>query len=306
MKTTWTPSRLRLGADLALLAVTAIWGSTFVLVKGAVARYPVFPFLMVRFAVAALVLAPLAWLSRRAIRPHDVPAGILAGVLLFAGYALQTFGLQETEAAKAGFITGLSVVLVPLFVAILWRQWPTWWALLGILLATLGLALLSLNADWSIRRGDLLVLGCAVGFAAHITALGVLSPGRDPRFLTLVQVATVAVLSGLFTSLQGPFPPMPTPVIEAALFTGVAATALAFFVQTAAQRFTTASHTALIFTAEPVFAALFGVLATGERLAVRGWLGCSVILVGVTLGALTQASAPGAPKDRLLGMARDG
>lgn len=280
-------TRGRLAADLALLAVTAIWGSTFVLVKDAVAHYPVLPFLALRFAVATLALA--AWPVRRRVRPADLVAGVLVGAFLFAGYAFQTFGLHETEASKAGFITGLSVVLVPLFVALLWRRLPTWKALAGTALATLGLALLSLNADWSIQRGDLLVLGCAFAFAAHITALGALSPGRDPHVLTLVQVATVAVLGGAASLWQRPFPAAPGAVWGAAAFTGLAATALAFFIQTAAQQFTTAGHTALILSAEPVFAALFGVLVAGERLAARGWLGCGAILVGVVLGALAQA-----------------
>ncbi|MDI7276842.1 MAG: DMT family transporter, partial [Anaerolineae bacterium] len=273
--------RRRLAADLALLAVTAIWGSTFVLVKGAVALYPVLPFLAVRFGVAALALAPAAIAGRPAVHRSDLPAGVLAGGFLFAGYAFQTAGLQHTEAAKAGFITGLSVVLVPLFVAVLWRRLPSWQAVTGTVLATLGLGLLSLNADWSIRRGDLLVLGCAFSFAGHITALGALSPGRDARLLTLVQVATVSALSGALVLAQGPFPAVPGSVWGAAVFTGLAATAVAFLVQTAAQQFTTAGHTALIFAAEPVFAALFGVLVAGEMLSNRGWAGCGLILAGV-------------------------
>lgn len=286
--TTTLSTRRRLGADLALLFVTAIWGSTFVLVKDAVAHYPVLPFLTVRFVIAALALAPAVALARVQWRPRDLLAGVGAGVFLFAGYAFQTLGLQHTEAAKAGFITGLSVVLVPLFVALLWRRWPTFQAVAGILLATGGLALMSLNADWSVRRGDLLVLACAFSFAAHITALGALSPGRDARLLTLVQVATVALLSGLLSIGQGTLTAPSLAVWGAAAFTGVAATALAFFIQTAAQQHTTANHTALILAAEPVFAALFGVLVAGERMLARGWLGSVAILAGVVLGALAQ------------------
>ncbi|MGQ9683210.1 MAG: DMT family transporter [Anaerolineae bacterium] len=289
MTTTMTLSaRRRLAADLALLSVTAIWGSTFVLVKEAVAQFPVLPFLAVRFAIATLALAPVVAVARLRWCLRDLLAGVFAGTLLFGGYAFQTFGLQQTEAAKAGFITGLSVVLVPLLVAVLWRRWPTLQAMAGVLLATGGLALMSLNADWSVRRGDLLVLACAFSFAAHITALGALAPGRDARLLTLVQVATVALLSGLLSAGQGPLPLPPWPVLGAAAFTGVVATAVAFLVQTAAQKLTSANHTALILTAEPVFAALFGVLVAGERLLLRGWVGSAAILAGVVLGALAQ------------------
>ena len=293
MRASSLPTRGRLAADLALLAVTAVWGSTFVMVKDAVAQYPVLPFIALRFAVAGLALAPVAWSARRAFRPSDLPAGIGAGIFLFAGYTLQTLGLQQTTASKAGFITGLSVVLVPLFGALLWRHLPSWRAVLGTILATAGLGLLSLNADWSVQRGDLLVLGCAVSFAGHITALGALSPGRAPCILTLIQALTTAVLSSTLVVGQGGFPALPAPVAHAALFTGVAATAIAFLVQTAAQRFTSANHTALIFTAEPVFAALFGVAVAGETLTSRGWLGCVVILVGVILGALAQPATKG-------------
>jgi drug/metabolite transporter (DMT)-like permease len=276
-------------ADLALLGVTAIWGSTFVLVKNAVSSYPVFAFLLLRFGLAVLVLAPLALSGHRHFRARDLWAGAVVGVFLFAGYALQTLGLKQTEAAKAGFITGLSVVLVPVLVAVIWRKMPPWQALLGTLLATAGLALLTLNPNLTISRGDALVLGCALAFAAHITVLGVLAPGHDARLLTFLQVAVVALLSGGWVALDGGLPPAPVNVWAAAGFTAVAATALAFGVQTAAQRYTTPTHTALIFTAEPVFSALFSVLVANEQLSVRGWLGCGIILAGVVLGALAQA-----------------
>ncbi len=279
--------RGRLAADLALLLVTAIWGSTFALTKNAVTEYPVLPFLAIRFIIATAALAPIA-LYRCRIRLSDLLSGAVAGLFLFSGYTLQTWGLQHTSASKAGFITGLSVVLVPIFVAVLCRRFPSWQALAGTGLAVLGLGLLSLNADLTATHGDLLVLGCTVGFAGHITALGILSPGRDARVLALAQTATVAALSSLLVLLAGPFPAASQMVWGAAAFTGVAATALAFLIQTGAQRFTTASHTALILTAEPVFAGLFGVAFAGERLTARGWAGCAVILAGVILGALAQ------------------
>lgn len=120
------PARAHLAADLALLGVTAIWGSTFVLIKGALAAYPALPFLAVRFGVAALAMLPVVWLGRRRARAGDLLVGAGVGVLLFAGSALQTLGLAETDASKAGFITGLSVVLVPLLVALVWRRLPAW------------------------------------------------------------------------------------------------------------------------------------------------------------------------------------
>jgi drug/metabolite transporter (DMT)-like permease len=314
--------RQALAADSALLLVTLIWGSTFVMVKDAVTAYPVFGFLAIRFGIAALVVLPfLAWRSR--VIPSVEPAGgqpaeastpvhsgfepslarpgraggyppttsapflqrnlppILIGLALFSGYAFQTAGLALTTPAKAGFITGLSVVLVPLGSALLLRQRPDRAAWAGVGLATVGLALLSLDATLAVSPGDLLVMGCAVSFAAHILLMGRFAPGHDPARLLFGQVAVVAVLSGATSLLFEQRPPLGGQVLFAAAFTGLFATAIAFGIQTVAQRFTSATHTALIFATEPVFAAAFSVLLTGEALGPKELVGCALILAGM-------------------------
>ncbi len=236
--------------------MTAIWGSTFVMVKGAVAAYPVFSFMALRFAFAGLALLPLVyWRQRRSPTPRLTrsPAPLLMGCALFAGYGFQTSGLQLTTPAKAGFITGLSVVIVPLVAALLLRQAPRWNAWLGVAAATIGLALLSLQANLQIGAGDLLVFGCAISFAGHILLTGRFSPRHDPLLLTLGQVIVVGILdaaaavafdrgaagAGSLTAR------LTRDVIFAAAFTGLFATAAAFGIQTLAQRFTTPTHTAL-------------------------------------------------------------
>ena len=175
--------RRQLTADAALLLVTLIWGSTFVMVKNAVASFPVFSFLALRFAFAALALLPFVVLRPRNARA-DLPEGkatplrrraaapLLLGVALFAGYAFQTAGLHLTTPAKAGFITGLSVVIVPLFSALILRQPPARNAWLGVGLAVVGLAFLTLQPGLQVAPGDLLVLACAFAFAAHILLTG--------------------------------------------------------------------------------------------------------------------------------------
>jgi drug/metabolite transporter (DMT)-like permease len=287
--------RHQLTADAALLFVTAIWGATFVMVQDAVTGFPVFAFLALRFAFAALVLLPFFPRSRRAESSKHMPAepartltlaallpGILVGLALFAGYAFQTFGLRETTPAKAGFITGLSVVLVPLGQAIFLRQPPRRNSVIGVALASAGLALLSLQADLSISRGDLLVLGCAVAFAAHILLVGRYAPGWQPVRLAFVQIVTVAVLSSAAASLlERPIGWPSGNVWFAAAFTGLLATALAFFVQSRAQQATSPTHTALIFAAEPVFAGLFSFLLIGEVLGPRQILGSALIVAGM-------------------------
>lgn len=289
--------RRQLLADGALLLVTLIWGATFVMVKDAVSAFPVFSFMAVRFTLAALALAPFAaWQAGRASRTTQdsrrigratvlAPAVLIGGVL-FAGYAFQTFGLRLTTPAKAGFITGLSVAIVPVVSVLLLRQSPSRNAWIGVGLATFGLGLLALTADLSIQAGDLLVLCCALAYAAHILLLGRFAPRYNPILLTLGQVMAVAVFSILAALFFDPRAAVTGQVLFAAAFTGVLATAIAFLVQTVAQRFTTSTHTALIFAAEPVFAGLFSLLLIGEVLGPRQLLGCALILGGMLFAEL--------------------
>ena len=279
--------RRQLWADLLLLLVTLIWGSTFVMVKDATASYPIFPFLTLRFGFAALALLLIGWRRLPSLGWKGVGAGVLIGLFLFSGYALQTFGLRYTSASKAGFITGLSVVIVPVLSTLLLRRRPTPGAFIGVCLATVGLALLSLDHDRSIAIGDLLVLGCALSFALHIVAVSAFAPRMDPLALTIIQVATVTLASGTITLFTDRPWPQPGPSTWlAAGFTGVLATAVAFFAQTAMQRFTTPTHTALIFAGEPVFAALFGVLLAGDVITARGLAGGILIITGTVVSEL--------------------
>jgi drug/metabolite transporter (DMT)-like permease len=306
--------RRQLTADAALLLVTLIWGSTFVMVKDAVANFPVFSFLALRFAFAALVLLPFVVLRQRnarasvlgseaafpPLRPsaplplvRRASAPLLIGTALFAGYSFQTAGLHLTTPAKAGFITGLSVVIVPLFAALILRQPPTRNAWLGVGFAVVGLGLLTLQAGLGVEFGDLLVLCCAVAFAAHILLTGRYAPHRDPLRLTLGSLITVAVLSSVAALIfDRPLDPAAlTPsVLFAAAFTGVFATSVAFGLQTQAQRFTTSTHTALLFAAEPVFAGLFSFLLIGEVLGAQQVLGAALILVGMVVAEMKRGA----------------
>jgi len=310
----------QLVADAALLGVTAIWGATFVMVKDAVASFPVFSFMALRFVFAALVLLPFVYLRQRrrgaegrrsegaegrpfplALRLSHSPilplslAPLLIGIALFAGYAFQTAGLHLTTPAKAGFITGLSVVIVPVVAALWLRQAPERNVWLGVALAMVGLALLSLQSGLAIAPGDLFVFCCALAFAAHILLTGRFAPRFDPVLLTFGQVVVVMLLSGVAAllfdvrpsgSLISLFAGLNRQVLFAAAFTGLFATALAFGVQTVAQRFTSSTHTALIFAAEPVFAVLFSFLLIGEVLGPRQLLGCGLILVGMIVAEM--------------------
>ena len=283
--------------ELAMVAVTAVWGSTFVLVRDAVAQIPPFTFIAYRFLAAAVLLAALRP-RMAAIGPPELIAGAAAGLALFAGYGLQTVGLQYTTASNAGFITGLSVVLTPLVAGLLLRQPPDRWPVLGACLAAVGLGLLSLRR-LEVRQGDALVLGCAVAFAAHILLLGRYAPRFSTYRLAVVQLGTAGLVALAWAGLAGDLvAPASAEVWVALAVTSVAASAGAFLVQTRAQREVSPTRTAVILTMEPVFAGLFGFLLAGERLSGRGWLGAGLILAGMLVAELggRHPAAPGQPR----------
>ncbi|MBI3967318.1 MAG: DMT family transporter [Chloroflexi bacterium] len=275
----------RLWADLALVAVTIVWGTTFVVVKDAVADVGPLTLIALRFSIG---LAALALLYPRSVGAalSRWPAGLALGLSLGSGFALQTAGLQVTTAAKAGFITGLNVVLVPFLALWLLRQRPGPNAVAGVALATVGLGLVSLRGDLTVEIGDLLVLGCAFAFALHIVLTSQFTHSRPVATLLAQQLAVVAGLTSVGAlALERPGVP-PLPIILAAAYLGAIATALVFAIQTWAQRFTTPTHTGLIYALEPVFAAFFAWLWHGELLTGRALFGCILILAGVCLAEL--------------------
>lgn len=274
-------------ADLLLLAATAVWGATFPLVKHTTELIPTFTFLALRFDLATLALLLFTW--RRLVRAPRATwlAGLLIGLFLFAGYAFQTLGLGLTTSAKAGFITGLSVVLVPVISLIWLKKAPSPGAWLGVVAATVGLALMTLEGNLIPGKGDLLVLGCAISFALHITTVARFSGKHDPLALTTIQIATTAVLCDLFSARVDTWPTtIPGYAWGAILICGLFATAAAFLLQNALQPRTTATHTALIFSAEPVWAALFAWWLAGEALTWRTVVGGFMILAGMLLAEL--------------------
>jgi drug/metabolite transporter (DMT)-like permease len=280
-----------------MVAVTAVWGSTFVLVRDAVAQIPPFAFIAYRFLAAAVLLAALRPRLAAVAGTPELAAGAVAGLALFAGYGFQTVGLQYTTASNAGFITGLSVVLTPLLAGLVLRQSPGRWPVAGALLAAVGLGLLSLQA-LEVRRGDALVLGCAVAFATHILLLGRYAPQLSTYRLAVVQMATAGLCGLAWAGVAGDLVvPGSAEVWVALAITSVAASAAAFLIQTRAQREVSPTRTAVIFTMEPVFAGLFGFLLAGERLSGRGWLGAGLILAGMLVAELggRQPAAPGQP-----------
>jgi drug/metabolite transporter (DMT)-like permease len=303
---------MKLRAYLLMLFVVAVWGSTFVIVKGALADATPAAFNLVRMTLAFAVLAVAYHRFWRGIRAWQVGAGAIVGLCLATGYQFQTIGLARTTPSKSAFITGLLVVLVPLLSVIPGQRPPgarppRWNAFLGAALAFIGIVLLTAPAvaaargpaslageaaglmpDWSsINLGDVLTLGCAIGFAFHCLALSHVSPRIRFQPLALLQVGFCA----LFMALSLPFIEHPhiswTPRLAIALgIVAVLATAAAFSIQSWAQSILPSTHTALILTMEPVFAWVTSFLVMGERLGARPACGALLILCGIALTEL--------------------
>ncbi|MBP2241291.1 drug/metabolite transporter (DMT)-like permease [Cytobacillus eiseniae] len=284
-------------ANISLLFIAFIWGATFVLVQNAIAFLEPHSFNSIRFFIAGLIL--FSWLllfnkpQLKLINWKMLTAGIIIGVWLFIGYAFQTIGLLYTSSSKAGFITGLSVVLVPVLSFFFLKNKPTKNAIAGVSIATLGLYLLTMTDTVSLNIGDGLVFICAIGFAMQILFTGKYSNQFPALTLTVIQIMTVSLLSSLFAFftedwkqavnldvlLQGK-------VLLALLITSIFATALAFFAQTKFQQFISPTRVALIFAMEPVFAAGTAYLWANERLSYSALFGCILIFSGMIFADL--------------------
>ncbi len=268
---------------LALVAVTAIWGVTFVQVQDALALYPLFAFLAVRFAISTIALAPFAWKPVRALPREGVVAGVGVGALLAAAYGFQTAGLELTTVSSTGFITGLYVVFTPFIALTLFGTAVPRALWVGVACAVVGLLLLN-GAPGGSGLGNALVLANALVQALQIAAMERFAPRYDPRALTFLQMGTSFVGFAVIAVALGQVEvPRGATVWGALLVTGVFAGALGYLVATWVQARTTAARAALVFTLEAPFAALFGVLLANEVLGWVGWLGCGVMMAGILL-----------------------
>lgn len=274
-------------APWALLLVSASWGLAFVVMKDAIERQSVNSFLFSRFLVAVIAMFLLKPSVIQSINREILRKGFIAGLFLASGYILQTLGLALTGAAVTGFITGLYVVATPVLAAIILRERITSFTWLCVAVATVGLALLSLNG-WNLGYGEFLVFLCAIGFAAHIIALSKWSNGLDVYAMTIVQLATCALATGAISFIQGYEAPPDRNGWYVVLFTAVICTAVAFVVQTWSQAHMSATKVAVILTMEVVFAALFAILFGGETLSLRALFGGVLVLIAMFMIVLRE------------------
>jgi len=269
-------------AEFALVGIASVWGVTFVVVQQAISQLPVMTFLAYRFLIAAAVVALVFRTRVRSLPRQGWQAGGWMAVFLTGGYVTQTLGLQYTTAANAGFITGMFVVLTPLLGAVVLRQQiPTVvWIAIGV--SAMGLYLLSGAGTRFQLRGDSLELLCAASFACHFLATGRAATRYDTGALLTVQLGACGLFCLVVSVLMGSMRmPHGGTVWGALLVTSLLASALGFFVQTYAQRYTFPARTALILASEPVFAGVSSYVLQGQRLSAEGWVGAALILLAI-------------------------
>jgi drug/metabolite transporter (DMT)-like permease len=289
--------RKNIKADFALLLLCVVWGTSFPLVRSSVQRTPPALFLAVRFWIGVLLLTPLVWHSRRNLHRGMIPKGLALGVFMFIGMFCQTLGLKYTTASNSGFLTALSVVLVPVW-GILFRgtvPGPRSWA--GILLATAGVYFLTAVSGGSgFNRGDILTVLSAVSFSVQIVLIAaVVGKGES-----IVYAWMMLFWTALFASLAAPFfGPLDFDsvrgIVPVLLYLGGIVTAAAFWGQTHFQPKTTATAAAVIFATEPVFAVVFAWMILGERLNPVGWIGAILILAGILVHETAASPAGSKP-----------
>ncbi len=272
---------MRLIYTLLLVAVTAVWGWTFVVVQDAISVYGVIPFLAVRFILAGAALAPI-YATKLTRRSLIVGGGI--GAVLAAGYLFQTTGLLFTTPTNSGLITGLFVVFAPLADRLLFGANVSRQVVLAVALSLLGMVLLTGGGPESANWGDLLTLLCAAALGLHIALLSRYAASHAAGALTLAQILAMALLFAGVWPFLGPVSFPPPGVWVALLVTGLLASAGAFLVQTTVQQHIPAARTAIILTMEPVFAALFGYWLAGDRLVAVQILGVLMILSALVIG----------------------
>ena len=258
------------------------WGWSFVIMKDAINRQNVNNFLLTRFGVAVIVMVLIRPKVLLLLNRDLVIRASAAGIFLGSGYIFQTLGLERTGAAITGFVTGLYIVLTPIFASVFLRQRVDRFTWICIAIATFGLALLSIRG-WSVGFGELLIFISAIFFAIHIIALSKWSSGRDAYAMTIVQLAMCAVLSGIASISSGYSPPPDFGVWAVVVFTAVFATAIAFIIQTWSQAHMSATKVAVILTMEVVFAALFAILFGGESLTLQSTFGGLMVVTAMYL-----------------------
>ena len=271
-------------ADLALILVTMFWGASCLLTKIGLIGVEPLTLMALRFLIAFMLSAAVFWKRIATSGLITVKyAAILAGIL-FIVYAFMTYGVKYTTASNAGFLTCLASIFIPIFAFVFLRQKQEKKVIFSIGLATVGVALLSFNADLEFNIGDVLCILCSVAFAVHILVMGTYTKRVDSLALGVLQLGFAGIYSLVAAYFfETPGFPQTSQSWVIVLILSIFCTAVGFIVQSVAQKYTTPSHTGLIFTMEPAFAAFFAFVFLGEVLAVRGYFGEVLMIISILI-----------------------
>ncbi|MBZ4672502.1 MAG: drug/metabolite transporter [Deferribacteraceae bacterium] len=278
-------------ADLSLLFISLVWGSTFIIVKESIEKVDPSLFISYRFLIASLILSPFLIIRRNKVNKESVLAGLSMGSVLFTVFYFQTFALKYITASVTGFLTGIYTLFVPILSYVFLHKKPYPTSIAAVILSTIGLYLISFQGNFTFGIGESFAIINAFGIAIHIILTDYYSKKYDTIILTSVQIIVVAFLSIIFTFASGIDikiqPEKDT--IFALILTGFLATVVAFFIQTAMQKYTTPTKAAILFTLEPVSSAFFGYLIGKEVLAFNQYIGASIIIIAMLVSEVGSA-----------------
>lgn len=279
-----TEFRYSLRADLWLLSICIAWGMSFPLVKIALKNISPILFLAIRFWIGALILLPILRAHHINLNRDRLLRGSVLGLFMFLGMLFQTLGLKFTTASNSGFITGMAVVIVPILVIIIEKRLPKWPALTGALVALVGLYCLTQPQTRGFNKGDLLTLICALSFSFEIVYIELLVRKNEALVMAFIMICITALLSTgtCILSEQHFFRPARS-MLASLGFVAFFCTALGFSLQTYWQPKTSATAASIIYTSEPVFAALFAAVLLQERLDISGYIGGALIITGMLI-----------------------
>ena len=276
-------------ADLLLLTVAIAWGVTFLMVQDAISTTPVYAFLFFRFALASILMFIISYRFLNELNKKTILYGVILGIFLFSAFATQTFGLMYTKSSIVAFITGLNVICVPFLTYLFFKDKIKLNVLIASFIAVIGLYLLSLSGTLVFEKGEFLTLICAILFALQIIFTGKFSNQVNVFLLVLFQLITVSILALIFSlSLDSVTFNIPYnyAFFKAVIITAIFATVYAFLIQTYMQQFTTATKTAIIFTMEPVSAAIFAYFTANEVLTIVQFIGAVLIILATLIAEL--------------------
>lgn len=286
-----TTKKKMLLADLSLAIVAVIWGTGFIVTKSILSGVGPLYMVALRFLIATLVIGIFSFKKLKTITSSDLKGGLVVGFMLFFGFITQTIGIQHTTVGKSAFLTGTNVVMVPFILAIFYKKMPDIYATIAAGLCFLGVSLLTIGMDAATTQtgnfntfnpGDIWTIACALGFALQIITNSIFVKKMDASILTFIQFAVVTVLGFVVAYIfEGPIVLPSGSTIWGLFYLGVVSTCVAFFVQTLAQKYTTATHTAIILSMEALFGTLFGIAFLSEPFTLIMGIGCAAIFLAI-------------------------